>query len=302
MFNNKKIIAIVVTHNGEFHLPNIIPALRKQTINPDEIVIIDNGSTDNSYQWLNEQEDLTVIKQKNLGRAGGQFTGITYAYKQKADFMWCLDQDIIPAENALEKLVNTEEAFSEDTGFITSLMVDNNNKISNSNIPELESSSIVLNNLHERRLKRVISGSFGSLLITFKAVKDCGLPAKDFFIWGDDDEYTLRMVSKGYKGYLAMKSICIHNQENSSANLYAIQEPSSLKLKYGVRNMVYVIKKRNKIAHNSQLSFSSSFMFVMQILKARKKLNRLNDYKFYFVVIISYIKGLFFNPHLPYIT
>ena len=52
--------------------------------------------------------------------------------------------------------------------------------------------------------------SFVSLLINVKAVKQVGLPYKEFCIWGDDQEYTRRITKASYLGLYCIDSIVLH--------------------------------------------------------------------------------------------
>ena len=81
-----KIAAIVVTFNRLTLLQECIQALRDQTRRPDEIIVVDNSSTDGTREWLNAQLDLTVVRQGNLGSSGGQQTGIKTAYQKGYDW------------------------------------------------------------------------------------------------------------------------------------------------------------------------------------------------------------------------
>ena len=75
-----KIIAVVVTYNRLELLKRNIDCLRQNT--PlTSIVVVNNGSTDGTTQWLAAQPDLQVINQENVGGSGGFYTGIEYAYK-----------------------------------------------------------------------------------------------------------------------------------------------------------------------------------------------------------------------------
>lgn len=78
-----KIAAVVVTFNRLELLKKCVESLRNQTHKLDEILIINNSSTDGTLDWLNQQNDLTVISQENSGSAGGQFTGIKTAYEKR---------------------------------------------------------------------------------------------------------------------------------------------------------------------------------------------------------------------------
>ena len=100
----KKAIAVVVSYNRQKLLSECITALRNQTHKLDAILVVNNGSTDNTEQWLQQQPDVFFITQKNVGSSGGFNTGISWAYKHGYSWIWCMDDDGYPKEDALEKL------------------------------------------------------------------------------------------------------------------------------------------------------------------------------------------------------
>ncbi len=88
-----KIAAVVVTFNRLELLKQCVQSLRNQTLKLDEILIINNSSTDGTLEWLNQQNDLTILTQENSGSAGGQYTGIKTAYEKGYDWILCTDDD-----------------------------------------------------------------------------------------------------------------------------------------------------------------------------------------------------------------
>jgi len=72
MIKKKKetIAAVVVTYNRLTLLKKCIASIKKQTRKIDKIIVINNGSTDQTGDWLKKEKGLTVITQGNLGGAG----------------------------------------------------------------------------------------------------------------------------------------------------------------------------------------------------------------------------------------
>ncbi len=108
-----KITAVIVTYNRLELLKECLLGLRGQTHPLDEIIVVNNSSTDGTDGWLKDQDRLTVINQDNLGGSGGQYAGIRKAMENGADWIWCMDDDAEPYPDALEQLV---PYFSEDKG------------------------------------------------------------------------------------------------------------------------------------------------------------------------------------------
>lgn len=77
------------------------------------IILIDNGSTDNSYEvFLQEyKNDKRIIVEKtnqNLGFTGGYNRGIKLAISSKANWVYLLNNDTIVEKNSLKKLIDPD--------------------------------------------------------------------------------------------------------------------------------------------------------------------------------------------------
>ena len=110
MKNKKSVDCVVVTYNRLDLLKECIQAIEKQTHSVEHFFIIDNCSTDNTWEYLQsiKSEKLIPIHlDKNLGGAGGFNAGLkTFINKSKSDYVWIMDDDTIPTSTALEKLIN----------------------------------------------------------------------------------------------------------------------------------------------------------------------------------------------------
>jgi len=106
-----KVIAVIVTYNRQKLLSNCVTALKNQTRKVDNILVINNGSTDETSNWLKKQKTIEHISQENVGSAGGFYTGIKTAFEKGYNWIWLMDDDGFPKEDALEKLLedDTEE-------------------------------------------------------------------------------------------------------------------------------------------------------------------------------------------------
>ena len=105
----EKVIAVVVTYNRKALLVECINALRAQSRPLDGILIVNNGSTDGTEEWLQQQTDIQFISQKNTGSSGGFSTGISWAYSNGYSWIWCMDDDGYPKQDALEKILEADD-------------------------------------------------------------------------------------------------------------------------------------------------------------------------------------------------
>ena len=100
-------VSIVIPHlNGKEMLYNCIESLYRNIININvEVIIVDNGSTDNSIENVKKHfNELKIIKSdKNLGYSGGCNLG---ASKAVNDYIIFLNNDTIHSKGWVEELVN----------------------------------------------------------------------------------------------------------------------------------------------------------------------------------------------------
>ena len=89
----EKVIAVVVTYNRQALLSECVAALRKQSRPLDAILIVNNGSTDNTEQWLQQQSDIFFVTQNNVGSSGGFSTGINWDYQKGYSWIWVFEDD-----------------------------------------------------------------------------------------------------------------------------------------------------------------------------------------------------------------
>src|SRR5262249_20229775 len=99
---------VVVTYNRCALLKDTLDYLNRQKYPIERIFVIDNASTDGTRDFLRSLDmprcEVTFME-KNLGGAGGFSAGMEIAYRSGVDLVWVMDDDVLPPEDALERLV-----------------------------------------------------------------------------------------------------------------------------------------------------------------------------------------------------
>ncbi|WP_462252222.1 glycosyltransferase family 2 protein [Ekhidna sp.] len=92
------ISVIIPTYNGRHKIHNLIDALLKQSYLDFKLIIVVDGSSDDTSEWLKEQDfstlqDFILIDQENSGRSVARNSGVN---EVENGLMIFLDDDIIP--------------------------------------------------------------------------------------------------------------------------------------------------------------------------------------------------------------
>ncbi len=199
-----KIVAVVVTYNRLECLKKVISCLQSQQIKLFKILVVNNGSTDGTTEWLNDQNDILVFHQDNVGGSGGFYRGISEALKFKSDWIWCMDDDVYPKEDCLKNLLIHAE---DGVGILCPQRVQNNKvfisefkKLNLSNpFQRLHLEPLTLTDVANSQTVEIMGMVFEGPLIRRSVVETIGLPTKDLFILYDDTDYSYRAVVAGYK-------------------------------------------------------------------------------------------------------
>jgi rhamnopyranosyl-N-acetylglucosaminyl-diphospho-decaprenol beta-1,3/1,4-galactofuranosyltransferase len=214
--NQPKIAAVVVTYNRRVLLEGCINALLQQDRPLDEILVIDNASTDDTAEIIAKKynDKVTHVRLgENVGGAGGFYQGIRLAYEKGHDWIWVMDDDVEPMPDALRVLVGSPAFSDPSVGYLASLVLDSDLKAQVSpyrrfnrlmaTCPAVDESSL------DQPLVPIEAAGFLGGMIRREAIDAVGLPLKDLFIYWDDTEFIHR-ISRQFKVFLVPASRVVH--------------------------------------------------------------------------------------------
>lgn len=291
-----KIVAIVVTYNRLELLKENVKALVNQSyIDQLDIIIIDNASTDGTDQYLKSINIPNIFcfnTGKNIGGAGGFNYGLKIAIKKGYNYFWLMDDDTIPDYDALEKLVLAKKILNNQYGFLSSKVLWKDNTPCLMNEPKYFNSKIDM--ISHKNYIPIKQASFVSIFISKKIVKEVGLPIKEFFIWGDDVEYT-RRISIIFKkpGYLVKNSIVHHFMNVNRGSNIAIDTVNRIqRYRFAYRNEFFTYRQEG--FWGLCYYFTKCFYNILRIIfkSSDYRIKRLK------VLIKAIIEGASFNPKI----
>ena len=104
--NQNKITAIIPVYNGEKYLREAVLSVVRQTLPPSELILVNDGSTDNSLISIEDIKTdfpTRVVSQPNSGQSSARNHGVSIS---NGDFIALLDQDDRWYPNHLQTLWN----------------------------------------------------------------------------------------------------------------------------------------------------------------------------------------------------
>jgi len=106
-----KVFIIVLNWNGSYDTIECVESLKKLKYPDYKILLVDNGSTDDSVVVLSKRfPDIDIIETKrNLGFAGGANFGMRRALNSGAEYVLLLNNDTVVAPDLLDGLIRAAE-------------------------------------------------------------------------------------------------------------------------------------------------------------------------------------------------
>jgi len=217
-----KISILLLNYNGLDYLKQTIQPITELEFPDKEIVVFDNGSTDNSVQFLQTFKQIRIVENGyNSGYSKGKNSGVAAT---AGDFVLMLDNDIlIHDKTILKKLIAN---YSEETGFLQVPLFDVNCSLTNYYGVFYSLYGV---NLHRKPFSKTnfeeskhalieIPGATGGCMFFKRKVWDTlgGFDeSQEFNI--DDIDLAARSMLMGYKNFIYTRSFFTHLGVNKTA-------------------------------------------------------------------------------------
>ncbi|MFA6096700.1 MAG: glycosyltransferase family 2 protein [Candidatus Paceibacterota bacterium] len=267
----KKVYIVVLNWNGLSDARECILSLQKNNYANYEIVVVDNGSTDNSAAILKRAFPyITIIENGiNYGFAGGNNIGIEYSLRQGADYILLLNNDTAVESAFLSKLVEAGDS-DEAIGLVESKICyyDEPKKIwfAGGKIDWLKTKGThmginELDNGQYDNIREVDYLTGCCLLIKRSVFEKIGKLSEDYFLYYEDTDFCLRARNAGFKCIYVPSSKIYHKVSRST------KPGSPSYIYYHTRNGLYLAKKNGGTLNKILLYPFCIYLFVKQILK-----------------------------------
>ena len=281
-----KLSIVIVNYNVKYFLEQCLSSAKTACKNIEsEIIVVDNNSVDGSVKMLKEKfSDIILIDNKdNRGFAKATNQGIEIS---KGEFILLLNPDTVVEEDTFSKCINFMEEHP-DAGGLGVKMLDGKGKF----LPESKRGmptpivafykvfgfskffpkSKTFGKYHLSYLDKnkthsieILAGAF--MLVRKKVVDEIGLLDETFFMYGEDIDYSYRILKAGYKNYYFPDTRIIHYKGEST-------KKSSLNYVFIFYKAMIIFAKKHFTAKNASY-FTLLINFAIYIRATIAILNR----------------------------
>jgi GT2 family glycosyltransferase len=212
---------VIPNYNGIDHLDECLNSLRNQTLKLFQILVVDNGSTDSSVAFIeNNYPEVKLIKlNTNVGFSKAVNKGIKYAIEEfKSQYIILLNNDIKCSNSFVEEMI--KGFVSEEVGSVASKMLNyfQNSIIDNAGdfIKKMGSPFArghgEKDNGQYNTPEFVFGACAGAAIYKAEVFNDVGFFDEDFFAYYEDVDFSFRLQLFGYKCFYNPKAICYHKR------------------------------------------------------------------------------------------
>ncbi len=252
---------VLVTYNRLEKLKKSLLCYDKQTVPFRSIIVVNNCSTDGTKEylgkWLEDKNDKyskhVINTSSNLGGSGGFYIGQEYAAKLKPEWIFLADDDAYPHPNMIEEFENY--CTHKDVDGISAICAtvynaDGTICYNHRSYVKLKKAGLVFSMTHssESDYNKDFSIDLLSYVGSFvnaSKMKKVGLVNKDYFIYADDAEHSLRLKSVG--DIICVPSVKI-THDSGQENEKNDENIVSWRDYYAERNFIHMLKKHYPLA------------------------------------------------------
>ncbi len=283
MKKNIVFAAVVVTFNRINKLKIALHSFSNQLHKPDYLIVVNNASTDGTNEYLAKWEavnedfkKIVISNDKNLGGSYGFYQGLELATKMDVDWIWVSDDDAYPYNDVFEKANNFLNKCRTEWNSISAICgaVINGENVDLGHRKRFRQRGLIVESemvpIEEYKNKEFpLNGfSYVGTFINKKKILEVGLPKKEYFIWYDDSEHSIRLGKCGR--ILCLPEMKIQHDVNNTS------EVALWKYYYGVRNCADMY--RNNFSNGCYLYYCCKILvrqMIKNIIGKNKEVNKM---------------------------
>ena len=228
---DSKVSLVIVVFNGGSVVLSCLAAVAKQTLLPERVILVDNASTDNSFQEArafvesnSALEGVTdfLCNQQNLGFAAANNAAVA---RCDTEFVALLNPDAVPSPEWLEKLVVAARLHPRAASFASRQMLDAERGIVDGLGDCYHPAGICWRRRHGKILRpsdllesEITSACAAAALYRREAFVATGGFDERFFCYVEDVDLGLRLGRIGFTAVFVPGAVVEHTSKNSRSD------------------------------------------------------------------------------------
>jgi hypothetical protein len=220
----KSVVIVILNWNSADDTLLAVESVLRMDYPNFHVLIVDNGSTDDSVEKLVKMEDgrVELIRSaENLGFTGGCNLGFDWALEHGADYVWLLNSDAVTEVGTLTSLVGVAEA-DPTIGLVTPLIAslqEPSRMVYAGGFYNAESPSCNMTRDIETGKKWVTEHSkevllLGTaLLVRVDLIRRIGKLDDGFFAYWEDIDFSMRGNRAGFRNAVDFTSAVSHSEK-----------------------------------------------------------------------------------------
>lgn len=238
-----EISVIIANWNGKHFLEDCLTALRRQTFRDFETILVDNGSTDGSVEYIRKvfPEIRLLALKENLGFTGGNIAGYELA---RGDLIVLLNNDTEADAEWLQEIHKGSLLFPNAGSFASKMMYfDERHRIENCGFEmaitgtPTESGRDELDGPGWCNPRRIFGACGGAAVYRRSMLNDVGFLDPDFFMIYEDVDLSFRAQLFGYDCVCLPQAVVYHRYRST------IKKRPAVQVFYAQRNIELVYLK-----------------------------------------------------------
>lgn len=213
---NPTVSVIVVNYNGKRFLNNCLTSLKSQTYPVTEVILVDNGSSDGSVEFVEEKFPwVKIVRNKtNLGLTAAYNIGIR---KSRCELITLINNDVVLEKNCIKQLVKTITS-SETIGIVGgNIVLYSNPKVVQSFpsrfLPSCKLPWTAIPVKPKSKLTHEIETDIVGLCVMMvkrELIEKIGSIKEDYFMYFNEDDFSLKARRAGYRLLLVPTAFVRH--------------------------------------------------------------------------------------------
>ena len=238
-----QVVVVIINWNSGIMLFNCLKHLELQTVQPKQIMVIDNASSDESADCVNAFKNVTLHRmESNLGFAAANNHALSVC---DAEFVVLLNPDAFPAPTWLEYLLGAANAFPDIAAFGSRQLCNNMPAILDGTGDNYHVSGLVWRDRNGKKQelpdlvsKAIFSPCAAAALYRRQVLLDIGGFDEDYFCYVEDVDLGFRLRLAGYSAMYVPDAVVRHEGSATTGG-----RRSDFAVYHGRRNLIWTYIK-----------------------------------------------------------